>query len=74
MRKENKMPIGNKAYKNSVKGITNGKPFHVPNKDGGAYGDYTIKSIADGGAGKRAKKAVLHQTDAYAWKYPNPTK
>jgi hypothetical protein len=24
---------------------------HVPNGDGGAYGDYTKKSIADGGAG-----------------------
>ncbi len=28
------MPIGNKAYKNDIRGITDGKPFHVQNKDG----------------------------------------
>ena len=60
-------------YPNDVKGVTKGGyPTHVPNGDGGAYGDYTNKSIADGGAGKRAKKGVLNQTDASAWKYPNP--
>ena len=74
-RKEKKMPknIG-MHYPNDSKGVTDGYPTHVPNGDGGAYGDYTKRSIADGGAGKRAKKAVLNQTDAYAWKYPNPTK
>ena len=65
---------GGTHYPNDVKGVTDGYPTHVPNGDGGAYGDYTNRSITDGGAGKRAKKAVLNQTDAYAWKYPNPTK
>jgi hypothetical protein len=54
------MPTGNKAYKNSVKGITNGKPFHVPNKDGGAYGDYTKKSLDDGATGS-GRKNVFRQ-------------
>ncbi len=67
------MPIGNKAYKNDVKGITNGKPFHVQNKDGGAYGDYTKKSDADGGTGASAIRGVLNKIDAKAWKYPSPT-
>ena len=48
---------GGTHYPNDVKGVTNGYPTHVPNGDGGAYGDYTNKSIADGGAGKRAKKS-----------------
>ena len=43
------MPIGNKAYPVD-KGITDGKPMHVPNKDGGMYGDFTKMSQADFGS------------------------
>ena len=59
---------------NDDRGITKGYPEHVPNKDGGLYGDYTNKSIADGGVGLRARKGVLNERDAFAWKYPNPVK
>ena len=67
------MPIGNKPYKSDVKGITDGKPFHVQNKDGGAYGDYTKKSDTNGGTGSGAIRGVLNQHDANIWKYPAPT-
>jgi|TARA_R100001244_G_scaffold9334_1_gene11387 hypothetical protein len=59
---------------NDDRGITKGYPEHVPNKDGGLYGDFTNKSIADGGVGLRARKGVLNERDAFAWKYPNPVK
>jgi hypothetical protein len=59
---------------NDDRGITSGYPEHVPNKDGGLYGDFTNKSIADGGVGLRARKGVLNERDAFAWKYPNPVK
>ena len=53
------MPIGNKAYP-VKKGITNGKPTHVPNKDGGMYGDYTKKSVDEGATGP-GRKNILRQ-------------
>ena len=60
--------------KHDDRGITDGYPTHVANKDGGMYGDSTKKSIADGGAGARARKGVLNEQDAFAWKYPSPVK
>ena len=64
------MPIGNKAYPVD-KGITDGKPMHVPNKDGGLYGDYTKMSQDE--YGSRPKKGVTLQWEDKAWKYPKPT-
>lgn len=46
------MPIGSKYPVD--KGITNGKPTHVPNKDGNLYGDYTKMSQSE--YGSRPKK------------------
>ena len=70
-RKEKKMPkYGGMHYPNDVKGVTGGYPTHVPNGDGGAYGDPTKKSIKDGGAGARPQKGVLNQRDLSSWKYP----
>ena len=60
------MPIGNKAY--SVgKGVTKkGYPTHVPNKDGGLYGELTTEGAE--------KIGELNQRDTYSWKIPEPTK
>ena len=73
-KEEKKMPkYGGVHYPNDVKGVvTKGYPEHVPNGDGGAYGDSTKKSVADGGVGARARKGVLNERDASAWKYPKP--
>jgi hypothetical protein len=57
-------------YPNDIKGVTSGYPTHVPNGDGGAYGDPTKKSIKDGGTGDRPQKGVLNQRDPSSWKYP----
>ena len=65
------MPIGNKAYPVD-KGITDGKPMHVPNKDGGLYGDSTKMSQAD--FGSKPKQGVLNEREESSWKYPSPTK
>tara|TARA_R100001244_G_scaffold45537_2_gene40941 strand:+ start:1347 stop:1556 length:210 start_codon:yes stop_codon:yes gene_type:complete len=65
---------GGVHYPNDVKGVTNGYPEHVPNGDGGAYGDSTKKSEADGGVGARPRKGVLNKRDASAWKYPKPVR
>ena len=51
------MPIGNKAYPVD-KGITDGKPMHVPNKDGGIYGDFTKMSHSD--FGSKPNQGVLN--------------
>ena len=57
-------------YPNDVSCVTKGGyPTHVPNGDGGAYGDPTKKSIKDGGAGARPQKGVLNQRDPSSWKY-----
>ena len=60
--------------KNDDRGITDAMPEHVPNKDNGLYGDFTKRSIDDGGAGARARKGVLNEREDFSWKYPNPTK
>jgi hypothetical protein len=65
------MPIGNKPYP-VKKGVTNGYPTHVPNGDGGMYGDFTKMSQSD--YGSRPKKGVLNQREDSSWKYPSPTK
>ena len=65
------MPIGNKAYP-VKKGVTNGYPTHVPNGDGGLYGDYPKMSQSD--YSSRPKKGVLNQREDSSWKYPSPTK
>jgi hypothetical protein len=71
--RQQKMPkYGGVHYPNDFKGVTNGYPEHVPNGDGGAYGDSTKKSVADGGVGARPRKGVLNERDASAWKYPKP--
>tara|TARA_R100001082_G_scaffold46934_1_gene25000 strand:+ start:594 stop:797 length:204 start_codon:yes stop_codon:yes gene_type:complete len=64
------MPIGSKYPVD--KGITNGKPTHVPNKDGNLYGDYTKMSQSE--YGSRPKKGVTLKWEDKAWKYPSPTK
>jgi hypothetical protein len=58
--------------KNDNRGVTNGYPEHVANGDKGMYGDYTNKSIEDGGVGLRARKGVLDKRDPFSWKYPKP--
>ena len=65
------MPIGNKSYPVD-KGITDGKPMHVPNKDGGMYGDFTKMSQSD--FGSKPKQGVLNEREESSWKYPSPTK
>jgi len=65
------MPIGNKAYP-VKKGVTNGYPTHVPNGDGGMYGDYTKDSYPV--AGERQLRGALNDYDQSTWKYPEPTK
>ena len=58
--------------KNDNRGVTNGYPEHVANGDKGMYGDYTKKSIEDGGVCARAGKGVLDKRDPFSWKYPKP--
>ena len=58
--------------KNDNRGVNNGYPEHVANGDKGMYGDYTKKSIEDGGVGARARKGVLDKRDPSSWKYPKP--
>ena len=60
--------------KNDDRGITNGYPEHVPNKDSGLYGDFTKRSIDDGGVGARARKGVLNERPDSGWKYPKPVR
>ena len=52
------------------RGATNGYPEHVTNGDRNLYGDYTKRSIADGGVGLRARKGVLNEHPDFAWKTP----
>ena len=52
--------------------MTNVYPTHVPNGDGGMYGDFTKRSQSD--YCSRPKKGVLNQREDSSWKYPSPTK
>ena len=52
------------------RGATNGYPEHVTNGDRNLYGDYTKRSIEDGGTGFRARKGVLNERPDFAWKNP----
>jgi hypothetical protein len=56
--------------KNDDRGVTNGYPEHVANGDRNLYGDYTKRSIEDGGTGFRARKGVLNERPDFAWKNP----
>ena len=60
--------------RNDDRGITNGYPQHVSGKVKDLYGNFTNRSIDDGGAGARARKGVLNEREDFSWKYPNPTK
>jgi hypothetical protein len=68
------MPIGNNAYP-VHKGVTKkGYPTHVPNGDGGTFGDPYSKGIDDGAVSVRPRVGVLNQEPESSWKYPAPTK
>ena len=60
--------------RNDDRGITNGYPQHVSGKVKDLYGNFTNRSIDDGGAGTRARKGVLNERSDFSWKYPKPTK
>ena len=60
--------------RNDDRGITNGYPQHVSGKVKDLYGNFTNRSIDDGGSGLRARKGVLNERSDFSWKYPKPTK
>jgi hypothetical protein len=67
----NKLSKGKSYVSNDVKRKF-GKTSHVPNgKD--TFGDYTKRSIDDGGTGSNATRSVLNKYEASMWKYPKPT-
>tara|TARA_R100001143_G_scaffold62158_1_gene64701 strand:- start:110 stop:367 length:258 start_codon:yes stop_codon:yes gene_type:complete len=56
------------------RGITDGYPKHVSGKVKDLYGNFTKRSIGDGGAGARARKGVLNERPDSGWKYPKPVR
>jgi len=49
-----------------------GKTSHVPNgRD--TFGDYTKRSVDDGGTGSNATRSVLNEYEESMWKYPKST-
>ena len=54
--------------------ITNCYPEHVSGKVKDLYGNFTNRSIDDGGTGLRARKGFLNERSDFSWKYPKPTK
>ena len=67
----NKLSNGKSHMSNDIKRKF-GKTSHVPNgKD--TFGDYTKRSVDDGGTGSNATRSVLNKYEASMWKYPKPT-
>jgi len=60
--------------KNDDRGITDGHPKHVSGKVKDLYGNFTNRSIDDGGVGARARKGVLNERPDSGWKYPKPVR
>ena len=60
--------------KNDNRGVTNGYPEHVSGKVKDLYGNFTNRSIDDGGTGLRARKGVLNERSDFSWKYPKSIK
>ena len=56
------------------RGVTSGYPEHVANGARGLYGDWTKRSIDDGGAGVDPQKGVLNERPDWSWKYPKPVR
>ena len=60
---------GTRHYPNDTKGITNGKPTHVVDRDK-SYGDFEKDNVV----GKRAMRFKLNNFDSKYWEMPKPSK
>ena len=68
----NKLSKGKSHMSNDVKRKF-GKTSHVPNgKD--TFGDYTTRSIENGGSGDKAQQGVTNLRPDSSWKYPDPVR